>query len=262
MRLLIPLILMTVQSANGMTFNPSLPDDPSGLTYPDIVRVTGLPVGKRTNYNGTTVLPICVVNIFGVNGTPTTYSWSVQSTTGGDGARYCAGINTTTNDGQAVAEHIVGALGGVKRPYTGPVLTCWNAQYPAWQGGYLYYFTWESFGECPYSQPAPVVCTVRGPGDILHPLRTVGGTGPDTSDVVRITCSSKTTVVVTTPGDIQLRSGGAKLSSRLYVGRAGDTSYKLDVAETAVVPVISRILGLAGEAGEYSGSGVITVTWD
>lgn len=109
--------------------------------------------------------------------------------------------------------------------------------------------------------PEPVHCSVNGPSVLTHPGQQTTGVSSTVYDSWTVSCSSTSTVTVSTTRDVKLRSASDELDSGLYVEADGVTTLDFTVGLTRAVTILSKLKSSTAQPGSYSGSGIITITW-
>lgn len=107
----------------------------------------------------------------------------------------------------------------------------------------------------------PVYCSVNGPSVLTHPGQQTTGVSSTVHDTWTVSCSSTSTVTVSTMRDVKLRSASDELDSGLYVESDGVTTADFTVGLTRAVTILSKLKSSTAQPGSYSGSGIITITW-
>lgn len=114
----------------------------------------------------------------------------------------------------------------------------------------------------PHAEIPPTSCSVTGPTVLMHPTQQSNQIVSSVGDQWRISCTAAARVKISSSRSVTLSSNKGEITSRLYVGRAGVTDLELDVDRTANVYIESKLETPSAVPGLYSGSGVITITWD
>ncbi|SPZ61758.1 Uncharacterised protein [Serratia quinivorans] len=122
--------------------------------------------------------------------------------------------------------------------------------------------TYRSVSACTVARP-PVVCNLSNNGDILHDNLPTGTVHSTKRGGVTLNCTRSTSVTVLIEDDnLLLRSGGASINSKLHLNQIGHKVWKGTVDRDTAIEVISTIDDNITSGGEYSGSAVVTATWD
>ncbi|CAI1034657.1 Uncharacterised protein [Serratia liquefaciens] len=129
---------------------------------------------------------------------------------------------------------------------------------------------WWSVADSPESgkcnvvtAPKPVSCVLGAPALLTHPNKEAGRVHGRLVERVTVQCDSPSTVSLSVPRrDLTLSSVDEDLASSLYLGGDGSYSVKLHADPTAVTNIISIIDSPVSTPGVYTGSAVLTATWE
>lgn len=111
--------------------------------------------------------------------------------------------------------------------------------------------------------PKPVSCVLGAPALLTHPNKEAGRVHGRLVERVTVQCDSPSTVSLSVPRrDLTLSSVDEDLASSLYLGEDGSYSVKLHADPTAVTNIISSIDSPVSTPGVYTGSAVLTATWE
>jgi len=121
---------------------------------------------------------------------------------------------------------------------------------------------WSSNVACDIARP-PVECNLTNTKEILHGTVPAGALHTTSRGNISIQCSRPTSVTVRVEdATLPLLSGNASIDSKIYIDQIGKIQWKGTVDRNTAIDVISTIDDNTSSAGEYSGSAVITATWD
>lgn len=110
---------------------------------------------------------------------------------------------------------------------------------------------------------SPVMCDLRVTEDIRHQPRTAGPVRSLSNGSAVINCTGTTSVSLQPNNStVQLLSGQQILPSKLYVGAEGNMRWQGTVVSAVTISLISVIEGYSESPGLYSGSTVLTASWD
>lgn len=116
---------------------------------------------------------------------------------------------------------------------------------------------------CEMGTAAPIQCTIGSPMTIEHPPALAGTVTSRKTAAVNIQCSATTSVGISIlNSSLKLYSGNNALDSVLSVGANGQVQTRLTADPTASIDLISMIDASSVNVGEYSGSAIVTVSWD
>jgi hypothetical protein len=116
-------------------------------------------------------------------------------------------------------------------------------------------------GEPCTDTPAPVSCNISGPSTLTHPNQLANNIVSTVGDRWRVRCTGRALVSVSTSTDVELINQTDHIASGLYVDRPGETSSTVYVEPTADVYIVSKLETNSAPPGQYTGSGIITISW-
>ena len=118
-------------------------------------------------------------------------------------------------------------------------------------------------GSMSWKESKPISCNVSsGETSFRHPTQAVGVLASVIRQDWTVACTGKVSLKVTTPDSVELKSANSTIDSKLFVGEVGKTTQQVEVQEDTSIALLSQLASVATAPGEYSGSGVVQISWD